>query len=187
MPSTLSSRPAPPPLPSLSLPAQVAPVRGNFWRPNPAFIHELALHLQGQRVLEIFAGNGCLAAWLTSCGVHVTPTSLFTGHDSHELGLYSPVEELDATRAVLKHGRSHDVLLICWPTVTRDVLAAALLWGEDKDIVFLGEMTDYSKNFLGGCATDEFFEAVREVQRFTSYRGNLLEVAMVCRVKGESA
>lgn len=66
--------------------------------------------------------------------------------------------------------------------MTLEVLKAAKAWGPDKDIVFIGEVTDYAKNHLGGCATDEFFEAIQVSRKFESYRGNLLEAAMVCRL-----
>lgn len=84
--------------------------------------------------------------------------------------------------AVAKHRDQSDVLLICWPVVTEEVLKAARLWG-DRPIVYIGEVTDYRKGHLGGCASDAFFEAIEHGQRFESYRGNPLEVAMVCKVR----
>jgi hypothetical protein len=133
--------------------------------------------------LEIFAGNGYLAAQLLAQDVGVLPTTVFSSHDNHAAGCYCKVEELGASEAVARYGKKHEVLLVCWPTVTLDVLKAAQVWGPDKDIVFIGEVTDYSKNHLGGCATDEFFDAIQFLKTFDTYQGNMLEAAGVCRLK----
>lgn len=172
-------KPTPPALP---LPKTIKKVGGNFWKPTPEFVDELVEFLAGKKVLEIFAGNGYLAGVLSSRGIDITSTSLFAGHDSHSDGLYFPVVEMDAVMAVATLGPVADVLLVSWPTVTPRALDAVLTWGTDKDIAYIGETTDYSKNQLGGCATDAFFEAVHEVHRFESYEGNHWESALVYRV-----
>lgn len=173
------------PVPTLlPMPACVHWVLGSYWRPNPAFVSELAGFFHGKSVLEIFAGNGYLAGLMTERGVQVTATSILTGHDAHEAGVYHPIRVLSALDAVARHGATHDVLLVCWPTVTEAVLHAVKAWGPDKDIVFIGEITDYSKGHLGGCATDDFFEAITFTQKFKSYAGNMLEAAGVCRLNG---
>ena len=154
---------------------------GVFWTPNAEFVDELAQFLQQQKVLEIFSGNGYLAGLLSNKGITVTATTRFSGHDSHEAGIYHPVEELDAVTAVRAYGDEHDVLLMSWPTVTNSALYAAAEWGGDRDIIFLGEVTDYTKGNLGGCATDAFWEHMNFTGRFTSYRGNMLEAALVGR------
>lgn len=176
-----------PPLPTLALPAPLQRVPGAFWKPNPAFLEQLSAFLDGKRVLEIFAGNGYLAGLLAARGIDIVATSLHSGHDSHHLGLYHPVTELAAPRAVAELGTGRDVLLVSWPTTTADVLRAVRLWGPDKDIVFIGEVTDYARGHLGGCATDAFFEAIDVTQRFDRYQGNPLEQAMVCRLKANPA
>ena len=165
------------------LPLSHAQIPGAYWRYRPEFVTELSSLLQGRRVLEIFAGNGFLAAHLNAHGVAVTATSEFSSHDGHFLGLYHPVQELHAVQAVRAFRDTHDVLLICWPTVTPVVLRAVMEWGSNKDILFIGEVTDYSKNHLGGCATDEFFEAIQVTHELSEYRGNMLEKAMVCRLE----
>lgn len=172
--------------PQLPLPPDYERVSGTWWRPNAAFVSELAQYLQGKRVLEIFAGNGYLAALLQREGVEVRPTTLFTGHDGHQSGLYTAVEELDAESAVLRYGPESDVLLMAWPTVTEAALRAALLWGPARDIVFVGEITDYSQNHLGGCATDAFFECMTFGHRFASYQGNWIESARVGRISASA-
>lgn len=166
----------------LPLPKTVERVPGSFWRPNPHFVDELAAALAGRKVLEIFAGNGYLAALLKSRGVEVTPTTIFATHDHHASGCYCPVEELEASQAVAKYGASHGVLLICWPTVTDAVLRAALKWGPEKDIVFIGEWADSSRGLLGGCANDEFFAELQVVHTWDSYKGNMLETAVTARL-----
>lgn len=170
-------------LPQLALPEQVTRVVGNYWNPTPEFVEELAQFLKGRKVLEIFAGNGYLAGLLHARGIDVVATTLFAGHDCHERGLYFPVKKMDAAVAVLEHGDNRDVLLVSWPTVTHTVLSAALLWGFNKDIVFIGEVTDYSKKHLGGCATDEFFENMEFTRKFETYQGNWIESALVGRLK----
>jgi hypothetical protein len=168
----------------IALPAQVDRVAGCYWTPNALFVQELATFLKGKPVLEIFAGNGYLAAQLAALGVDITATSIHSSHDCHEAGFYHPVVEMRATQAVAEFGEANQVLLVCWPTVTMAVLQAALLWGAARDIVFIGEITDYSQGHLGGCATDEFFDAIEVTHRFATYQGrNPLEHAIVCRAK----
>ena len=160
----------------LPLPKSSGDVIGLYWRPNDQFVHYLAAALQGKRVLEIFAGNGYLAGLLKEKGVDIMATSILSSMDAHEVGVYHPVENMDALEAVRVHGDANDVLLMCWPTVTNQALYAAEEWG-DKPIVFIGEFTDYEKNHLGGCATDEFFERFSMTREFTCYNGNMLEKA----------
>lgn len=149
-----------------------------YWRPSAGFIDELSTYLSGKRVLEVFAGNGLLAAHLAARGIDVVATTTYSGHDGHHDGFYHPVENLSAVSAVSKHVDVVDVLLMCWPTVTRDALLAARRWG--GDVVYIGEVTDYSKNHLGGCADDEFFEQMKWSREFAQYRTtNPMEKAMV--------
>lgn len=152
-------------------------VRGLFWRHSPAFIKQLAQALQNKRVVEIFAGNGYLASLLSREGIHVTATSVLSGMDAHQDGLYHPVEELNAVHAVLKYRDDHDVLLMAWPTTTDQAFVAATYWG--KPIVFIGEVTDYAKGQLGGCATDEFFEHFEVTHTFDTYQGRMYETACI--------
>jgi hypothetical protein len=170
----------------LPLPPTPDRVLGCYWTPNAAFIDELAAFLRGKAVLEIFAGNGYLAGMLAARGVAITATSVRSSHDAHEAGFYHPVEDLSAPDAVVTFGDAHQVLLMSWPTTTNAVLQAALLWGADRDIVFIGEMTDYAQGHLGGCATDAFFESIDVTHRFAAYCGrNALEHAVTCRTKPE--
>jgi len=143
---------------------------------------ELGNFLKGKQVLEIFAGNGYLSGCLAERGIAVKATTIFSGHDSHRGGLYHPVTERKASLAVIEFGEAADVLLMCWPTTTWDALLAVQLWGPSKDIVFIGEITNYAKGHLGGCATDEFFDAITVLRKFDSYQGNMLEAAIVCRL-----
>jgi 2-polyprenyl-3-methyl-5-hydroxy-6-metoxy-1,4-benzoquinol methylase len=71
----------------IPLPANFDEVQGVFFRPKDAFIEELAHKLRGARVLEIFAGNGYLAARLSKWGVDITATSILSSMDAHRLGI----------------------------------------------------------------------------------------------------
>jgi hypothetical protein len=94
-----SSKLSPQPLLRLpELPRVPDRMRGSFWRPNEAFVEELASYLAGKRVLEIFSGNGLLAGLLNARGVDVRATTLLSSHDSHRLGFFHPVEH--AVRAL---------------------------------------------------------------------------------------
>lgn len=128
----------------------------NFWRGEklPCILADMV----GQKkVLEIFAGNGSLAAKMAELGTNITPTSIFSGYEGNDIN--SNVVECDAVSAVAQYGEEHDILLIVWPIVTKDVFLAAQLWGTSKEVIFIGEVTSYKEPvFLGGCATDEFFE-----------------------------
>lgn len=159
---------------------------GNYGTPNAEFLCDLVKVLQGRKVLEIFAGNGRLAGELDAQGITVTATTVFSSHDKHEDGLYYPVLNLDASAAVRQFQADHDVLLICWPTTTPEVLRAIALWGEDRDIVYIGEVTDYTKHMLGACATDEFFEHIQVTHVFGSHvPRNMLESAFIGRFRAE--
>lgn len=154
-----------------------------YLSPTDEFIDELVDFLKGKRVLEIFAGNGYLASRLSKKGIDITATTMFSGHDGHDLKMYYDVIGVSAVPAVLKYGDSHDVLLVSWPTTTPDVLRAISVWGESKPFVYIGEVTDLSQNHLGGCATDEFFENIVFEHTFKTYKGNYIEHAGVCRFK----
>lgn len=151
-------------------------VQGLFWRPNEEFIQDLASNLQGKKVLEIFAGNGFLAAHLAKRGIDIISTSLLSSMDAHEKGIYHPIIEKDAVAAVKDHGSDRDVLLMCWPTTTPQAFKAAHLWG-NRPIYYIGEFTDYEKGQLGGCATDEFHACFQIDKELPSYQGNDMEKA----------
>lgn len=176
-------RPKPAPMRPVPRAADWPRVPGVYWQPTEAFVDELAAYLQGQRVLEIFAGNGLLAGLLAARGVEVRATSILSGMDAHERGLYHPVEYLDAISAVDQYGGRSDVLLVCWPTTTSEAVTRAVRrWGDRRDIVFIGEMTDYSKGHLGSCATDSFFEGFTTTRQFAAYAGRCsFEQAVVGR------
>ena len=167
----------------LAVPTHGYAVIGNYWTPSPAFIDELGTFLQGKKVLEIFAGNGYLAGILNARAINIKATSLRAGHDAHQQGFYYFVEELEATAAVELYGETNDIFLVSWPTVTTAVLQAVMAWGSQKDIVYIGEITDYSKGHLGGCATDAFFEHILCCHTFLSYKGNQIESAKVIRLR----
>jgi hypothetical protein len=173
--------------PLLPLPKSMHRTPGVFWSPNEAFLQDLADRLHEKSVLEIFSGNGYLAGLLTDRGVSVTATSILSGMDAHANGVYHPVAAMDAVSAVSAFGLTHDVLLVCWPTVTDAVLRSVRAWGPGRDIVFIGEFTDYEQGHLGGCATDAFFEAISVIDDFPSYRGNMMERAVVCRLSPDAA
>lgn len=157
---------------------------GVFWRPNATFVDELAAYCHGKRVLEVFAGNGFMAGLLAARGVEVTATSILSSMDAHGRGLFHPVIDMDAVSAVRQFDFEHDILLICWPTVTDKVLRCVQEWGKERDFIYIGEVTDYEKGHLGGCATDEFFASIEVGRRFPSYQGNALEQAFVARLSG---
>jgi len=160
-----------------------------FGQFTPAFVDALAERLRGKSVLEVFAGNGTLAAELTRRGVDVVATTLFSGHDGHERGLRFPVVERDARAAVREFGRERDVLLMSWPTTTEAAAAAALEWGDERPIVFIGEVTrpELGLAGLGGCASDFFFEIAELQDEIAGYRGRgALDRAVVYRTNPES-
>lgn len=139
---------------------------------DDVFVDELAGWLRGSRVLEVFAGNGLLASLLAARDVDITATSLLTGHDGHRAGMHHEVIELDARSAIRDHGSEHDVLLMSWPPADEIAMQAALLWGEEKPLVFIGEITrpELGMMGLGGCASDLFFELTTETSAFDGYR-----------------
>lgn len=129
-------------------------------------IDDLVLFLGQRRVLEVYAGRGHLSALLQSKGIDVRATSLQQGHDgSYGLGHACEVEIIDVIHAVAKYSEWLDVLLVCWPTTDEGLFRSLAFLPEHVEIVFIGEVTDYASKppFLGGCATDAFFESVIEI------------------------
>jgi hypothetical protein len=150
---------------------------GNF---TEEFVDELADWIGGRSVLEVFAGNGLLASKLERRGVDIIATTLFRGH---EFGLHFPVMEMRATQAA-REFNDRDILLMSWPTADEGALHAALDWGEERPIAFIGEVTVLEANLLGGCASDMFFELTEEMATFQSYRStNMLERAAIRELK----
>lgn len=125
----------------------------------------------GKKVLEIFAGRGHLSSLLFEKGVSIRATSLIMGHDqSDRLGHVFPVEEMDAITAVCTYHDEIDYVLVSWPVSDESLFKLLPYLPPGCPIVFIGEVTDYSVQpaFLGGCASDAFFEVVEENQELTS-------------------
>lgn len=167
------------PLPQLPLPADPSRGMGVYFAPSEAFADELSEALRGQRVLEIFAGNGLLAGMLARRGVDIVATSVLSGIDNHERGLYHPVMEMEASEAIRELGAERDVLLMSWPNPSRSALRACEAWGVDRPLVYIGEVTNYELGHLGGCACDEFFSRLITLREFQSYSKKTMEKALL--------
>ncbi|MHD0644505.1 hypothetical protein ACYPKM_02560 [Pseudomonas aeruginosa] len=134
-------------------------------------IDSLVALLKGKSVLEGYAGRGHLSALLHERGVDVRSVSLRMGHDgSAHLGHVFDVEDCSIAEAIYEARGWMDALLVCWPTSDLSLYRALPLLPEGCPIIFIGEVTDYSRKpaFLGGCATDEFFDAVVEDKELTA-------------------
>jgi hypothetical protein len=160
----------------------------SFWKYNSEFVLELSKYLKEKKVLEIFAGNGLMASYLSENGVDITSTSLLRDYDRSGIQMHFPVVEQEALEAVLEFGSESDVLMMIWPETTPVASKAARLFfamhkdNPSAEIIFIGEKTDYTKGWLGGCATDDFFEDFGcVIHRFGSYQGNYIEVAEAIR------
>lgn len=154
---------------------------------TPDFVDDLAASMSGQRVLEIFGGNGLLASLLSARGVDIVSTSLFTSHDGHESGFAHPVIEMEAVEAVQTYGDEADILLMSWPTVTEATTKAVLEWGSERPVVFIGEITrpDLGRTGLGGCATDAFFKVTELEYDIASYQRSFLDRAVFLKAKAQ--
>ncbi len=133
-------------------------------------IDDLVAFIDCQNVLEVYAGRGHLAALLAERGVSIKSTSLRQGHDgSYDLGHVCEVIEMDAVSAVVAHRNWADILLVSWPTTDMGLTEAIKYLPTDVFIIFIGEVTDYNQKppFLGGCATDKFFENVQEIKELS--------------------
>lgn len=148
-----------------------------------AFLDELVDWIDGRTVLEVFAGNGLLASMLAARGVDVVATTLFRGHDGHERGMHFPVLEMRASQAARVYA-DREVLLMSWPTADEGAMQASIVWGEERPIVFIGEVTVLDENILGGCASDLFFELTEELRTFDAYEPtNMIERAAVRQLR----
>ena len=156
----------------------------SWGRFDPAFLDDLASRLSGLRVLETFAGNGLLAAGLAARGIDVLATSILSGEDRHDEGMYHHVLRLDATEAVLGPGRDRDALLMSWPPANGSAARCAAAWGEGRPLAFVGEATDPERGWLGGCGTDDLFAMMADVEPVMTYAGrNWLDVAFTATVR----
>lgn len=133
-----------------------------------AFLDELAAVVSGRRVLEVFAGNGDVARDLSARGIDVTATSRPVTQLRPRVS--DGVVRMYAEEAIRLLGPSADVLLMCWPEANSDAVRAALDWGDARDIIFVGEITEPEGEFLGGCATDLYFAVTQETSRIASYQ-----------------
>jgi len=137
---------------------------------SKGLIDEFTRLFKGKNVLEAYAGRGHVSALLHEQGINVKSTSLRQGHDgSSALGHVFDVEDMDVVTAVHTYRDWMDCLLVCWPTTDPGLYKALNLLPLDVPIVFVGEVTDYSVSppFLGGCATDEFFDNVHSNEEMT--------------------
>jgi len=155
----------------------------HYWRKDAGLVETISRIVKSKRVLEIFAGNGYLASCLEDSGVTITPTTLLSSHDGHGLWKYHNVIEKEASCAISELGNEHDILLICWPTVSDAALKAIEKWGPDKPIIYVGEMpTPWlgAAGMLQGCATDAFFDNFNVTETLNSYKTtNMMERAVV--------
>lgn len=134
-------------------------------------IDSLAKLFEGKRVVEAYAGRGVLSSLLTEKGVNIRATSLRMGHDGSEsLGHLMEVEDCSVIQAVSKYAVEMDYLLVCWPISDETLWRALAYLPEHVRIVFIGEVTDYNSTprFLGGCASDQFFDSVVECEDLTA-------------------
>lgn len=161
-----------------------------YFNGSEDFFSELSDYLKGKEVLEIFAGNGLLARKLADRGVKIKATSLFSGHDGHDLGMHFSVDQMDARKAIQVYGDQSDVLLVSWPVADNSILRALEFWKSEKPIVYIGEAPNPDlpgMAFLPGCACDEFFERITWLKEFETYQPkNLIEKAGVVYLKEAS-
>lgn len=145
----------------------------------------LANFVGGRKCLEIMAGRGWLSKALRHHGVDVIATGKLSNSYDQLLarGTVTEVEELDAVAAVAKYGRDVDVLVVSWPVADLTMYRALQYWGYDKPIIFVGEWYSDQILTLSGCASDEFFFAVRRDDSiaFPYPNGNQgIDTAVVC-------
>lgn len=106
----------------------------------------------------------------------------------HERGFHHPVEEVDAVSAVRRHGPSRDALLMSWPVTGEAATVAALEWGSDRPIHWIGEITrfDLGGAGLGGCASDLFHQVTEVREDIPGYVGRgRLDRAAILSVRPE--
>lgn len=128
---------------------------------SAANLDVLVAKLKGVRVLEIFAGTGNLGQALSSRGVDVISTGLWSDSYHHGQGKLDCVEELDALSAVLKYRENVDVLLASWPIADDIMLACAASF--PGDIFLVGELYHKYPGAMGysGVASDNYFDCVK--------------------------
>ena len=146
-------------------------LQGHYGYMSKPLIDTLSNLFKGKRVVEAYAGRGLLSSLLKSKGVDIRATSLRMGHDgSDDFGHLCDVEDCSVSQAVVRYASEMDYLLVCWPLANETLWRSLAYLPEQVRIVFIGEITDYTSTpiFLGGCATDQFFESVVECEDLTA-------------------
>lgn len=160
-------------------------VLGLFANITDEFCDDLAMKLKGKKVLEIFGGNGFLAKELSDRGVEIKSTSILSSMDGHEYKLYFDVENIEATKAVLKYGKEYDVLLMAFPVADTSAVKAVAIWGEKKDVIYIGERTEshpQCHGFFAGCASDSLHKSLVSSEVLESYTPkNMIDTAIIGR------
>lgn len=162
--------------------------KGTFYNPSKPFFKELADYIGSRRVLEVYAGNGLLASHLQKLGVSVHPTSIHSEYDGYKAHPYTEVEELSSIDAVLKYEKDFDILLVSWAVADSSLYHASLIWGSDKEIIYIGESLYGSIDCLPGCACDDFHANITPIHFFRNHQPrNGIERAFSCKLNYSKA
>lgn len=140
----------------------------NVWiPPSMEWISELATHLKGKKVLEVFSGCGYITMGLQKCGINAVASDSFAWNDRYN---WSPVVPMMKKEAHIAARESDaDVLLMSWPPYDEISAAKALVeWG-NKPIIYIGEGN-------GGCTADDLFHHLLDYEEdfyLDTYKGFL--------------
>ena len=123
------------------------------------YAKQLSKWLDGRSALDPMAGRGWLAKALRDEGIKVNASDLNPrGWSSqHNYVPVTNVVEMDIRESIQKS--KDDVLILSWVPYDFDVIKESSLWGEERPILFLGE--------LGGCcSTDSYANIVQNLKTF---------------------
>ncbi len=132
--------------------------RGMWALATQDLAEQLAAWIGDRAVLEIMAGAGWLARALSDAGVRVVATDDGSWERTWFHRFLQPVYEvLPVEASVAVQTIPADVLLCSWPPYDDEAItAAAMLWGSERPIIYLGEG-------YGGCnAPESFWRSFRE-------------------------
>lgn len=111
----------------------------------------LASWIGKKKVLEVMAGNGWLAKALNDCGVDILATDNKSWNRKFLVQPLFEVVKEDALESV-KNNSDRDILILSWPPYEcPNSLSVIEAWGENKPIVYIGE--------IGGCTAGPIFDS----------------------------
>lgn len=144
---------------SLHMRNEIALKNGMWLYVDQAYAKRLAKWLDGRSILDPMAGRGWLAKALRKEGIKVNASDL-QPNGWRKNCPYEPVTNVKTKdiKDAIKESKE-DVMILSWVPYGFDVTEESSLWGQDRPILFLGELGDC-------CSTYRYANIVQNLKTF---------------------